>query len=163
MSDSEIPRLAELVGATDKPFVLGGPFTTTCFNVEEPTGPAALRSGDPERYIAPKALLSFEKMLSEDGSPPLHIYLNLPQGKHPAEYPELLAGELSTFGLLEASISDQFHRPVGFNAELDVTHLYAALAAAENWKLRRLCVTFVSRYPGNLPPVRVGRVSLYLS
>ena len=159
--DAEVPRIPEMVGATSAPLVLRGPQMTVTITIEEPSGPASPGAAEIARWAPLRVFLNFEKVLGENGSPPLDVYLNLPPLDDPARHPELLAGQLPMFGLREASISDESHTPTGLDEQLEITALYASLALVHGWDRRELRVTFVSGYGGNLPPVQIGRVSVY--
>ena len=159
--DAEVPRIPEMVGATSGPFVLRDLQMTVTIPIEEPSGPAAPGAEEMARWAPPRVFLNFEKILSETGSPPLYVYLNLPPLDEPAAHPELLAGDLPLFGLRESSISDENHTPSGLDEQLEITALYARLALVHGWNRRELRVTFVSRFGHSLPPVQIGRVSVY--
>jgi tyrosinase len=161
--DAEVPRIPELVGATSSPFRLHGPLMNVSLAVEEPSGPASRRAAELANWAPRRVFLNIEKMLSENGAPPVYVYLNLPPLDSPAAHPELFAGELPMFGLREASVSDASHTPTGLYEQLDITALYARLALMKDWDPRNLRITFAPRYGGNLPPLHIDRVSLYFA
>jgi tyrosinase len=161
--DPIAPRIPELAGATSSPFTLAGAPITIDLPIQEPTGPASLTDEELEGWAPRRVFLNVERMIGEMGSPPYGVYLNVPPGETPLQHPELLAGNLAMFGLRESSISDEKHTPNGLYTQLEVTNLYAGLPLLANWNPKMLHVTFVPKYPGNLPPVRVGRLSLYFA
>ena len=161
--EPKLPRVPELVGATGNSFQLTGVPTHIDLPVQEPTGPAALEPEELANWAPPRVFLNLERMIGELGAPPFSVYLNLPPGENSESHPELLAGDLPMFGLREASISDERHTPNGLYTQLDITGVYSRLALMDNWNPRNLRVTFVPKYPGKLPPVKVGRMSLYFA
>lgn len=161
--DAELPRIPELVGATSRSFQVSGRVTSIELEVTEPSGPASRHAEHPTSGAPLRIFLNMERMRSPVGSPPVLVYLNVPAPDSPAQHPELLAGELPMFGLLEASISDESHVPTGLDAQLEITSIYPVLAAREGFDPNKLRVTFVSRYGGSLPVIEIGRVSLYFA
>jgi tyrosinase len=159
----KVPRIPELVGATSSPIQLGGSPTQVAIRVQEPTGPASEMVEALADWAPRRVFLNIEKIISEAGAPPFFVYLNVPPGDNPIAHPELFAGDLPMFGLREVSISDEAHTPNGLYTQLDVTNLYRRLSLLDNWDPKNLRVTFVPKFPGNLPPIQVGRVSLYFA
>jgi hypothetical protein len=153
----EIPPIPEMVGATNAAFHLGSGQTRTSLAIHAPTGPALLGM----RRMPRRVFLKIENMKSETPAPSYDVYLNLPPDDEPEKHPELFAGRLPMFGLVETSESDERHPGNGLYSKLDVTHLYALLAASQNWDTKNLHVTFVSRRPDVAVDIQVGRVSLY--
>jgi tyrosinase len=56
-----------------------------------------------------RVFLRVEGVTGTAAAPLYEIYLNVPPGDEPAEHPELRAGAFSTFGLIEASQTDDLH------------------------------------------------------
>ncbi len=86
----------------------------------------------------------------------------MPAGDAPEQHPELRAGNLGMFGLVESSDPNGEHGGSGMTFSLDVTDLFARLAARKDWDSHNLRVTFVpAAWDAPVPKVQVGRVSLY--
>jgi tyrosinase len=166
MGEESVP---EMVGATEKPVTLTGEPVTAEVAVTAPTGPAATeRAGAaaPERMV-----INFENVTSEGVPPSYLVYLNVPEGERPEDHPELRAGVLSMFGVVEASEESDDHPGSGLNYAINVGDLARRLGApGEN-----LRVTFVPAGTGEVtteevergaapetPPVQVGRISVYV-
>ena len=156
-----VGRPAELIGATGEPLRLGGESTQVAIALHEPTGPG--REGAPVRlgWTPPRVFLNVENITSDVPSPPYEVYLNLPVGADPERHPEHHAGTLALFGISSVSRGPK-HPQHGLLEKLDVTALYALLCADRSWDRRTLRVVFVPTARG-APPIRVGRVSLYLA
>ena len=147
----------EIVGSTAAAFSLGKGATRVDLAMHEPADPVLLHAG-PQRRV----FLNVEKMMSEEGSGPYDVYLNLPPNEKPAEHPELSAGELSMFGLAEASRSDGKHKAQGLYHHLEITDLYARLPSLPGWDPKRLTATFVPRYAADVK-IQVARVTVSMA
>jgi hypothetical protein len=152
------PPIPEMVGATSAPFELGKGVTTISFELHPPAGPAAAQSpGHPKRF-----LLRLENVKSTTIAPPFDVYLNVPQGSNPEQFPQLFAFTMSTFGLMESS-APSGHRPGnGLNMSEDVTPLQLRLISLRNWDEKKLHVSFVPAPWKDAIKVQVGRASLMI-
>ena len=152
------PSVPEMVGATNVPVFLGNSPTHLSFTTHPPTGPALLQAEAATRRV----FLNIENVTASARAPSYQIYLNVPQGDEPHAHPELHAGDLPMFGLVESSRAGGPHPPNGLNYTLDITDVYTRLVAAQRWDSKNLHVVIV---PGNwngTAKVQVGRISLYL-
>lgn len=155
-SGSPIP---EMVAATSAPFYIGPGITNILLPMHAPTGPAREHEGSLPKQV----VLLFENIKSKVRAPSFRVYLNLPAGEQPERHPELLAGNLGMFGLVESSVPRGNHGGDGKNMSLEITGLYARLAVLKDWDSRSLQVSFVpAKWEATVPQVQVGRVSLYL-
>lgn len=156
----KIPRIPELVGATSNAINLGNGTTHTSFAMQAPTGPARLNVDEIANWMPRRVFLNIENMTSKARAPDYDVYLNLPPNDAPEKHPELRADRVPMFGLVEASTPDETHPANGLYCTLDVTDLYARLAALPGWDARNLRVTFVPTGSGYAADIRVSRVSL---
>ncbi len=159
--DAKVPRIPELVGAVSEFQLTGAPVTVLTIPLQEPSGPASEMAEGLADWAPRRIFLNMEKMLAEQGAPPYSVYVNVPPGDNPEAYPELLAGELPMFGLREASITDERHRPTGLYTQVELTRVYNYLLLIKKWDPKSLRLTLVPKYPGPFPPIQVGRISLY--
>ena len=159
--NEQIPRVPEMVGATSAPFELASSVKEISIPIHAPTGPASREAEDLANWTPQRVVLNFEKMIGKQGGSTYDVYLNVPPGETPREYPELYAGSIPMFGLRESSISDEFHTPSGLYKRLEVTNLFARLVLQEDWDPSNLRVTFVPTDPVPVPPIWVGRASVY--
>ena len=65
--------------------------------------------------------LRVEGVTGTSAAPLYGVYLNVPEGADPREYPQLRAGSFSTFGLVETSQSNDQHDAEGLTAVFDIT------------------------------------------
>jgi tyrosinase len=164
MGERPIP---EMVGATDRPVMLTGQPVTTSLSVSPPTGPAGGLEGV---GAEPAEIYLNIENIRGGGTPTSYlVYLNVPPGESPEQHPELLAGNLSMFGVAEASESTDVHAGSGVHYALKVGKVVRRLREQNAWNPADVRITFVPR-PRRLPegapeaapqPVHVGRVSLY--
>jgi tyrosinase len=110
-----------------------------------------------------RIFLNTENIRSKKRSAPFDVYLNLPPSERPEEHPELHAGSLPMFGLVEASRDEGGHADNGLYEQFDITALYARLPLLDGWDPHSLTVTFIPRNLAAAPDIEVGRVSLYFA
>jgi hypothetical protein len=146
----ERPR-PEIIAATAAPFYLQG---TTHVSITHRAAPEP-----PLEPAKRRILLNVEGITSAVWSPPYDVFLNLPLDGKPEKHPELYAGPLPMFGLVEASRPDGKQPARGLYEQLDVTDQYARVAALPGWNEKTLRVSFVPR-AGKVTRVRVERVTL---
>ena len=157
-SSDTVTRVQEMVGATAEPFSLGKGPTTVSFKLHKPTGPAILRDdGTPRRVI-----LRVENITSSIPAPSFEVYLNLPEGADPSTHPELLAGTMSTFGLMESSKANEQHPGNGLTYVQEITPVFLRLALMRNWDGATLRVTFVPILWDYALDVKVARISIMM-
>ena len=153
------PPVPEMVGATPAPFFIGPGITQISLEMHPPTGPALDHEGG---VMHRDIYLAFDNVKGKVRAPSFQVYLNLPPGRQPDEHPELRAGVLAMFGLVESSSPRDNHGGDGKNMIISVTDLFVRLMAARDWDSRTLRVTFVPQtWDAPVPQVQVGRVALY--
>lgn len=152
--DQSVP---EMVGATPSPFRLDKGVVQQSISLRKPTGPAMMASAARSRRV----FLHIEGITSKVRTAPYDVYVNLPQGADPKKHPELFAGRLPMFGLVETSRSDRKHGDNGLHYTLEITELYDRLAAATGEAAEKLRVSFVPTRPESGAGARVGRASVF--
>ncbi|MGH2917803.1 MAG: tyrosinase family protein [Solirubrobacteraceae bacterium] len=159
----------EMVGATDEPVTLTGATHSTQLAVSPPKGPARRDvAGAPE----PVNLYLNIEDIEGDVTPGLvyGVYVNLPEGEEPDEESPHLAGTVSFFGIENTRPDDDKEEaPHQLRYTFDITAIVDALKEQRDWDPEKLRVTF-SPVEGSdeelaeldVPPVKVGRVSLFV-
>jgi hypothetical protein len=147
----------EIVASTGAPFFIGAAATRVELAVRSPRDPE-LAGAAPRRRV----FLNVEKMISSEWSGPWSVYLNLPTGEAPATHPELAAGELPMYGLVESSRTDGKQEAPGLYDQLEITELYARLGTRPGYRADRLVVTFVPVYPTNVR-ISVARLTVSMT
>ncbi|HEY7405702.1 MAG TPA: tyrosinase family protein [Candidatus Angelobacter sp.] len=166
----EIERIPEMVGATDsKGISLGAKPNSVEFAVKPPAGPALQARLLAGAASKPEIHLNLENVTAEGR--PIHsyvVYVNLPEGANAENYPQLAAGLLPKFGIVEASRESKDHPGDGMNYSFDITQIVSTLEQSKSWDPKKLRVTFVPHEPDTkravapkTNPVKVGRISLY--
>jgi tyrosinase len=152
----------EMVGASENRVSLAAEPTEVEVAVETPSGPALMEGK--EGAQPRKVYLKVENVRgTELVAPKYLVYVNLPSGADPAEYEGRRAGQVSMFGVREASETNEEHSGSGLTFSFDITGVVQRLQEAGEWDPQRLRVTFAparvgAEQGGN---VSAGRVSLY--
>lgn len=150
--------IPEMVAATSAPFYIGPGPTQISLAMHAPAGPARSRAASTQRRVS----IEVENVTCSKRSPSFRVYLNMPAGDPPERHSELRAGNLGMFGLVESSDPNGEHGGSGMSFSLDVTELFARLAAMRGWDPQNLRLSFVpAAWDAPVPQVRIGRVSLY--
>jgi len=163
--------IPEMVGANSAPLTLGSGEAREAFPINAPTGPAANVLANAENATAQTVHLVLENVKATARPVETYeVYVNVPEGSKPQDHPELMAGVMAPFGVVEASSADNPHGGDGMNYSMDITRIVDKLKAANNWDPKKLHVSFVPhRFPGDreanveMKPLQVGRISLYYS
>jgi tyrosinase len=161
----------ELVAATEEPLVLKGATVRTRMTISAPTGPAAQDLG--EDADAPPSYLSIDD-IEGDRNPGLlyGVFVNIPEGEALDHRSPHYAGTMSLFGI-ESSRNDDDdddeEAPHALHYAFDISSLVARLKEENRWDPEHLDVTItpieaadsaIAAY--DIPPVQIGRVSLYV-
>jgi tyrosinase len=140
-----VPPAPQLVGATVSASI--GPDRRADIALSSPE-PLTRAVADDEQSPPPaRWLLRLEGVTGTVAAPLYSIYLNLPAGARPADYPDRLAGTISTFGVREASRSGGDHDGRGLTVVLDITDAHDALARSAEWDAANVNVAFVPLAP----------------
>jgi len=161
-------RPPQLIGATQKV-----PLATTEV-VDVPLEPPAEVGPEAEGVSKGRVFLRIEGVRGTAAAPVYEVYLNVPSGESPADHPELRAGSLSTFGMAEASRTDELHDGSGRTHVLDITRVHDLLEQQGRWDPSRLQIAFrpvtlatsveaLGETPSARPPdIEATRVSVLL-
>ena len=160
-------RPLELVGASEEEIPLGPTATTTRVALGQPAGPSRQRLEEAE--AVPPGVKVYLRLDNITGTV-VHtsgvvVYVNVPPGGRPGDFPDREAGAISMFGVVETSRRDSRHAGTGLGATFDITRVARSLASAGQWDRTKVDVTFVP-IPDALGrvgtgDVKVGRVSVF--
>ncbi len=126
----------QLIGATQNVAL------STSDVVEVPLEPPAEVGLEDARERAGRVFLRVEGVKGTAAAPVYDVYLNIPPGDEPTEHPELRAGSLSTFGMVEASETNELHDGSGRTHVFDVTRVRDVLEQQGRWDPSRLQIVF---------------------
>jgi tyrosinase len=118
---------------------------------------SAAEGGSPDRIY-----LNLENITGLTDATAFRVYVGLPQGADPAQYPDRLAGSIALFGVRKASVTDDQHAGQGLTYVLDITNIVDALHLNNALDVESLGVRIV---PVNPVPqsakINIGRVSIF--
>ena len=107
-----------------------------------------------------RVYLALENITSATDAGVFHVYINLPDGADPKDYPKNYAGVVSLFGARAASQPGGPHAGNGLAQTLDITAIVDALHLGG--ALDHLDVKFIPQTPmSDQDKVDVGRVRVY--
>ncbi len=158
----------EMIGAVEEALTLDGGRAEAALPLQEPTGPMALGRESTRRRTT---YLNIENIEGETNPGLLYgVYLNLPPGKEAEPESEHYVGTISFFGIEDTTIDDDDEEaPHGLRYVFDISDLVDELSERDQWDPNRVDVTFspigVDDATGaemSVPPVRIGRVSLFV-
>jgi tyrosinase len=109
--------------------------------IEEAARPSLL-GAEAAGPTAGRMYLRIEGLKGATAAPVYDVYVNVPADESPADHPELRAGSVSTFGMLEASQVSDLHGGGGKTVTLDITSVRDALVEQGRWQPDRLQVSF---------------------
>jgi tyrosinase len=149
---------AELAGATDAPIPLG-----------EGKSSARIAIGAPSRNILAsddrrenRLFLNVENITGSDPGGSYLVYVNVPEGEDPEDYPDHMIGTLPLFGIGAASRKDDKHGGGGLTIVLEMSELADQLEGEGEWNESEVNVDFV---PLSGAPeesgVKIGRIGVY--
>ncbi|HEX2125205.1 MAG TPA: tyrosinase family protein [Thermoleophilaceae bacterium] len=143
------PLPPQVIGTTvDVPLATSEPVEV---ELSEPADLGFALDAEAEPAGAGRVFLRVEGVTGTAAAPVYDVYINLPPGEAPAEHLELRAGSLSTFGMTEASQSDDVHDGSGLTTVLDVTSVRDVLEQEGRWDPARVQVSFHPVTPAATP------------
>lgn len=154
----------ELVGTNDKPVAITGRGTSTTVQLENEVRQKISRSlvMAAETSAPDRVYLNLENVRGTHDATALSVFVGLPQGANPDNYPDLLAGTVGLFGLRRASLADGRHLGGGLSFLLDISRIVDLMHVGDALNSNTLRVTIVPNRP--VPEdaeVTVGQVSVY--
>src|SRR5215211_4363877 len=150
----------EMVGASEDSVPLAATPSDVEIPVEAPSGPALRESAAGAQPR--KVYLKVENVRGkEPGALGYLVYVNLPPGADPTTHEDRRVGQITMFGVREASESDEEHSGSGLTFSFDITEVVQRLEEAGEWDPQRLRVTFTPVGAARGGDVSAGRVSLF--
>lgn len=154
----------ELVGATDEPIQLGAAANDVQFPVRRARRPLGLDApAAPSKYY-----LALENVTGTGfGAGTYGVYVDVPEGESPTDFPDRRVGSLSTFGVPERSRNDEANDGSGVTIPFDVTDIIERLTESGEWDPEAMRVSIVpdpteeAAAEDEASQVQVGRIGLY--
>jgi tyrosinase len=162
----------ELLGANQQPLRLVGTEARTSVALDaavrgkvseslraaaSPAAAVRAAPAEPDRIF-----LNLENVQGLNDATAFSVYINVPDGADPANYPNNLAGNVALFGVSKASVANEEHAGDGLTFVLEITHLIDTLHLAGGLTADQLHVRLVPLKP--VPEdaqIRIGRISIF--
>jgi tyrosinase len=164
----------ELVGANDQPLrIVGQGEVRTPVRLDQQAAakvranlaaaPAAATAAAAAPSLSPeRVFLNLENVRGLADHTAFRVYVNVPEGASPADYPDRLAGNIALFGVRKATASDEEHAGAGLTFVLEITHIVQALHLENSLTANALEVRIVPIKPvPEEAQVSIGRVSVF--
>ena len=162
------PKTVELLGANNQSIRLSGAEASTSIALDATvqnklsTNLRAAATAAATPAVPDRIFLNLENVRGISDATAFDVYLNVPEGANPANYPRNLAGRVALFGVRKASVVDSTHAGDGLTFVLEISdvidrlHLSGALAAGQ------LHVRLVPRHPvPDEAQISIGRISVF--
>ena len=123
------PKPAELLGANQEAVRLNDDVVETHVRLDTgqrrklSDGLKAMALGAAPAGAPDRVFLNLENIRSQSDAAMFYVYVNLPRGADPEEYPDHLAGTISMFGVSKATAPQGTTGGSGVNASLDITSI----------------------------------------
>lgn len=159
-----IPRSSELLGANITKLALKGGESRTSVKLDSKVQKKLMSSLSLESLPASpdRVYLKLEGVTGTRGTTVLDVYVNVPEGANPAEYPKLKAGSVGLFGMQQASEPDGQHGGSGLSFAIEITSIVDKLHLGHELGADTLNVSLVPYRPlAEDADITVGRVSVY--
>jgi tyrosinase len=160
------PKTVELLGANSQSLRLVGTEASTSVALDAAVQrkvSASIQSVTAAEPTVPdRVFLNLENVRGLSDSTVFSVYINVPEGKDPAQYPDHLAGSVALFGVRKATEADDQHAGDGLTFVIEITHLVDTLHLAGTLNVAQLHVQLV---PVNPVPedaqISIGRISVF--
>jgi tyrosinase len=160
------PKTVELLGANDQRLRLAGAEASTSVALDASVQrklSESLRSATAAAPTAPdRIFLNLENVRGLNDATAFNVYINLPEGADPTQYPDHLAGSIALFGVRKATLADDKHAGDGLTFVLEITHVIDTLHLAGALNVAKLNVRLVPLNPvPEAAQISIGRISVF--
>ena len=115
-----------------------------------------------EPPVPDRVFLNLENVRGRSDATAFQVYVGLPEGANPSDYPERLAGSVALFGVRDASVPDGEHGGQGLTYVLEITDIVDDLHLNDALDIAALDVRIVPVMPvPEKAKVSVGRISIF--
>lgn len=158
-------KTVELLGANNESIRLSGTEARTSIALD-PAGRSRLSANlneAPAGSAAPdRVFLNLENVRGISDATAFNVYINVPEGENPANYPDHLAGSVALFGVRKASVADDKHAGDGLTYVLDISGIIDRLHLSRAIETGQLHVLLVPRNPvATEAQISIGRISVF--
>ena len=158
-------KTVELLGANTESIRLSGTEARTSIALD----PAAqnrlttnLREAPATSAAPDRIFLNLENVRGISDATAFNVYINVPEGENPANYPDNLAGSVALFGVRKASVADDKHAGDGLTYVLEISDIIDRLHLSRAIDAGQLHVLLVPRNPVSTEAqISIGRISVF--
>ena len=153
----------ELVGASLSPLTVQGTGAKTTVRLQPAVRNQLAASLANATVSSPpdRVFLNLEDVRGTQDAQVLSVFIDLPKDAKPAEHPELLAGSVALFGLMDASFDSGEHGGQGLNFALDISKLVDKLHLENKLDNDSLEVTIVpNKVVADQNHITIGKISI---
>ena len=158
-------KTVELLGANKQSLRLTGPEAKDAVVLDSAVQQrltASLRSAATAAAAPDRVFLNLENVRGLHNGTAFDVYINVPEGADPAQYPDNLAGTIGLFGVRKATVADDKHAGTGLTFVLEITHIIDALHLSGALNAGQLHVRLVPVRPvPEAAKISIGRISVY--
>jgi tyrosinase len=159
------PKTVELLGANNESIRLSGTQARTSIALD----PAVrnrlsdnLREAPAGSTAPDRVFLNLENVRGISDATAFNVYINVPEGENPANYPDHLAGSVALFGVRKASEADDKHAGDGLTYVLEISDIIDRLHLSRAIDAGQLHVLLVARNPvATEAQISIGRISVF--
>jgi tyrosinase len=160
------PKTVELLGANSQSLRLSGAEASTSVVLDAPVQrklSASLEAASGAAPTAPdRVFLNLENVRGLNDATAFSVYVNVPEGGDPRQYPDHLAGSIALFGVRKATMVTASQAGDGLTFVLEITHVIDALHLAGALNVAQLHVRLVPLKPvPEAAQVSIGRISVF--
>jgi tyrosinase len=159
-------KTVELLGANQESIRLSGTEATSSVALDTTvrdkvsasmSAVAAATATAPDRVF-----LNLENVRGLSDATAFNVYIAVPDGEDPANYPDHLAGSIALFGVRKASMANDTHAGDGLTFVLEISDIIDRLHLSGALDAGQLHVRLVARKPvPDAAQISIGRISLF--
>jgi tyrosinase len=123
---------------------------------------ASLRSAATAAAAPDRVFLNLEHVRGLHNGTAFDVYINVPEGADPAQYPDNLAGTIGLFGVRKATVTDDKHAGTGLTFVIEISHIIDALHLSGALNAGQLHVRLVPVTPvPEAAKISIGHIKVY--
>jgi tyrosinase len=112
--------------------------------------------------VPDRIFLNLENVRGIEDATTFKVYINVPEGEDPANYPDHLAGSIALFGVRKATVTDGQHAGDGLTFVIEITRIVDRLHLAGAFDANQLHVRLVPLRPvPERAQISIGRISVF--
>jgi tyrosinase len=160
------PKTVELLGANNQSVRLSGAEVRTSVALDPGARnrlSASFRAAaDGTPAVPDRIFLNLENVRGLSDATAFNVYINVPEGANPANYPRNLVGSIALFGVRKASVANDTHAGDGLTFVLEITDFIDRLQLSGALETGQLQVQLVPRHPvPDEAQISIGRISVF--